>query len=301
VAWPPPERLLLLGQALDPGDGRAVDEALCVFFRGPRSYTTEDVVEVQGHGGPALARRLLELALAAGCRLAQPGEFTLRAFLGGRLDLAQAEAVAELVAARSAGEAGLALAGLAGGLGRRLEPVRQALVGAAAALEAAMDFPEDLEELDAAGLAGGLAMAEAALGAILEERARRRVFREGASLVLCGRPNVGKSSIFNAILGKARALVSPTPGTTRDWLEETVLLGGVAVRLADTAGLGEGGAELERMGQETARELLARADLILVVLDGSQPLTTEDEAVLDRKSTRLNSSHRYISRMPSSA
>jgi tRNA modification GTPase len=269
-----------LGEAVDQASGRAVDEVLCVFFRGPRSYTTEDTVEVQGHGGSAVARRLLELALELGCRLAQPGEFTLRAFLGGRLDLAQAEAVAELVAARSATEAGLALAGLQGGLGRRLEPVRRELVRAAAALEAVLDFPDDMTELGLSELEPSLGAAATGLGAVLEERARRRVFREGTSVVICGRPNVGKSSIFNAMLGRNRAMVSPQAGTTRDWLEETLLLGGVAVRLVDTAGLGDGGGELGRLGRDTARDLLTRADFCLVVLDGSQPLKQEDGDVL---------------------
>ncbi len=281
-----PERQLLLGELLDPENGRVIDEVLCAFFRGPRSYTTEDVVEIQGHGGPAVTRRALEACLAQGCRLARPGEFTLRAFLGGRLDLAQAEAVAELVGARSQTEAGLALAGLKGGLGQRLAPVRAAILRAAAALEAAIDFPEEMEALAGPALAGELeAAALGPLRVLLAERRQRRLFREGARVVLCGRPNVGKSSLFNAILGCGRALVSALAGTTRDYLEEAVVLGGVATRLVDTAGLGlgQGGGEaeeVERLGQESARELARAAELRLVVLDGASGLNGQDMRVL---------------------
>lgn len=291
--WPPagpqPWRFYL-GDLVAP-DGEVLDQALAVFFRAPRSYTTQDLVELHCHGGPALSRRVLEAALAQGCRLARPGEFTRRALLGGRLDLSQAEAVAGLIAARSRGEARLALANLAGGLGQRLAPLRQALVSAAARVEAAIDFPEDLAPEDSQGLtslAADLASGvQQPLAELIQHSLGRRVFREGATVVLCGRPNVGKSSLFNALLGRQRALVSRLAGTTRDILEEPLILGGVAARLVDTAGLGLGAepangpaAELDALGRAAAGQAVEQADLLLVVLDGSQPLLDSDRQVL---------------------
>ncbi|MFZ5586195.1 MAG: tRNA uridine-5-carboxymethylaminomethyl(34) synthesis GTPase MnmE [Thermodesulfobacteriota bacterium] len=286
AAGPRPWRLRL-GRVVEPATGEAIDEALAAFFRAPRSYTTQDCVELSLHGGPALLRRALAAALHEGCRLARPGEFTLRAFLGGRLDLAQAEAVAGLVAAQGRGEARLALAALAGGLGQRLAPVRAALLDAAAAVEAGIDFPEDVAPADGPGLAARLALQAAEpLAGLVEASQRRRVFREGAAVVICGRPNVGKSSLFNALLGRGRALVSELAGTTRDCIEEGLILGGAAVRLIDTAGLGAGveahgpAAGLDALGRAAAGAALEAADLALVVLDGSQALTAEDRAVL---------------------
>jgi tRNA modification GTPase len=276
-----PERRLVLGRAMD-SQGRELDQVLAVFFAGPRSYTTEDVLEIQSHGGPAVLKALLGAALEAGCRLARPGEFTLRAYLGGRLELSQAEAVAQLISAHSATEARLALAGLAGGLARRLAPVRAGLTAAAAAVEAAIDFPEETEEIAGPPLAARLrSEVLEPLARLIAERAARRVWREGAVVVLCGRPNVGKSSLFNALLGQERAIVTATAGTTRDAIEEAALLGGVVCRLTDTAGLGLEPGELEQLGREAARERLGRADLALVVLDGSQPLASEDREVLE--------------------
>ncbi|MCA1906002.1 MAG: tRNA uridine-5-carboxymethylaminomethyl(34) synthesis GTPase MnmE [Desulfarculus sp.] len=291
--WPPggprPWRFHL-GSLLD-ADGQAIDEALAVFFRAPRSYTTQDLVELHCHGGPAVLRQALDSALARGCRLARPGEFTLRAFLGGRLDLGQAEAVAGLIAARCQGEARLALANLTGGLARGLAPVRQVLLTAAARVEAAIDFAEDLAPEETAGLEALAAELAAGvqepLAELIRRSQRRRVFREGAVVVLCGRPNVGKSSLFNALLGRQRALVSRLAGTTRDTLEEPLVLGGVAVRLVDTAGLGWGGeacpspaAELDELGRQAAGQAVAAADLLLVVMDGGQPLTPADREVM---------------------
>lgn len=277
-----PERRMLLGRALDPHSGEALDEVLCVRFVAPRSYTTEEVIEIQCHAGPAVVQRILAAALALGCRLARPGEFTLRAFLGGRLDLTQAEAVGQLISAQSAVEARLALAGLAGGLGAELARIRAALTRAAAAVEAAIDFPEDLEELAGPELAARLEReALAPLEGLLDMRRRRRVWREGALVVICGRPNVGKSSLFNALLGQRRAIVTAQAGTTRDSIEEAAVLGGVVCRLIDTAGLGVGRDDLERLGMAAARERLAVADLALVVLDGAEGLNKEDQGVLE--------------------
>ena len=275
-----PPRRLVLGQALGK-QGRAVDQVLAVRFAAPHSYTTQEVVELQSHGGPAVLQSLLAAALAGGCRLARPGEFTLRAYLGGRLDLSQAEAVAQLIAAQSECEAGLAMAGLAGGLAQVLGPVRLALTLAAAMVEAAIDFPEETGEIAGPALTQDLRrQALEPLERVIARRQAGRVWREGALVVLCGRPNVGKSSLFNALLGQNRAIVTPTAGTTRDAIEESALLGGVVCRLTDTAGLGLEPGELEALGRATARERLGRADLALVVLDGGAPLTAEDREVL---------------------
>ncbi len=275
-----PPRRLVLGRAIGQG-GRALDQVLAVRFAAPHSYTTQEVLELQSHGGPAVLRALLAAALAAGCRLARPGEFTLRAYLGGRLDLSQAEAVAQLIAAQSEGEARLALAGLEGGLSRELAPVRAALTLAAATVEAAIDFPEESAEIAGPALAHGLRrVVLEPLARLIARRRSGRVWREGALVVLCGRPNVGKSSLFNAMLGQKRAIVTSTAGTTRDAIEESALLGGVVCRLTDTAGLGLEPGELEALGRAAAREALSRADLALVVLDGGAPLSEEDRAVL---------------------
>lgn len=278
---PPPVRRLLYGRIVEPASGEVVDEVLCAFFKAPHTYSTQDTVEIQGHAGPAVTRRVLELCLAQGCRLAEPGEFTRRAFLGGRLGLSQAEAVAQLVAAASQAEARLALGALAGGLARRLRPVRAALVAAAAAVEAAVDFPDEVEEIIGPELAARLeGEACAALAGLLDQRQRQRVFREGAVVVLCGRPNVGKSSLFNRLLGAERAIVTARPGTTRDAIEEAALLGGVVCRLVDTAGLSQTSDEIEALGVELARGRLGAADLALLVLDRSQPLRAEDHEAL---------------------
>jgi tRNA modification GTPase len=225
---------------------------------------------------------VLALFLAQGCRLAQPGEFTRRAYLGGRLDLSQAEAVAQLIAAASQNEARLALSALEGHLAQALAPVREALLKIAAAVEAALDFPDEVADIIAPEMAGRLDQeAAASLANILEHSRKRRVFREGAVVVLCGRPNVGKSSLFNRILGERRAIVTARPGTTRDTIEEAALLGGVVCRLVDTAGLIDSSDEVEALGVELAKGRLGLADLALLVLDQSQPLTPEDHAALE--------------------
>lgn len=290
---PPPLRRMILGTALDPISGEALDEVLGVFFQAPNSYTTENTVEIQSHSGPAVMGGILEAILGQGAVLAQPGEFTLRAMLGGRLDLSQAEAVAQLIAARSEQEAGLALAGLQGALARELVPVRQALTAAAAAMEAAMDFPDEVAEIAGPDLAQDLAQgALAGLESLVSAGRRRQVFRQGAVVTLCGRPNVGKSSLFNALLGRHRAIITPQPGTTRDFIEETCLLGSVACRLVDTAGLGldpdQGrlDPQADDLGMAAARQVMGRADLNLVVLDGSEPLDQRDRLVLEETKGR---------------
>jgi tRNA modification GTPase len=282
LPYPPPTRRFLYGHVIDPKSDELVDEVMAVFFKAPHTYSTEDTVELQTHAGPAVTQRVLALCLAQGCRLARPGEFTRRAYQGGRIDLSQAEAVAQLIAAASQSEARLALCTLEGGLAQALAPVRATLLEAAAAVEAALDFPDEVEDIISPELASSLESGAAApLAKLLTQSRARRVFREGAVVVLCGRPNVGKSSLFNRLLGERRAIVTARPGTTRDAIEEAALLGGVVCRLVDTAGLIDSSDEVEALGVELAKGRLGLADLALLVLDQSQPLTAEDLAALE--------------------
>jgi tRNA modification GTPase len=270
----PPHRLIL-GHILD-HQGRVVDEVLLAFMPAPRSYTTENVVEINCHGGYAALRRVLELAISQGARLARPGEFTLRAFLGGRLDLAQAEAVLEVIQARTGAALRLAAGHLAGGLGRELGRVRETLLDLLARLDASLDFPEESEELDPAALAARLASPLHTLETLAATYQEGRLLREGLRVVIAGRPNVGKSSLLNRLLQADRAIVTDIPGTTRDVIEESITLAGVAVRLSDTAGLRESGDPAEALGVARTHQVMGQADLVLYLVDGSAPLDPED-------------------------
>jgi len=248
-------------------DGAAIDEALVTVMRAPRTFTGEDVVEIGVHGGSVVARRVLEAVLASGARLADPGEFTRRAFLNGRIDLTQAEAVADLVAARTGRAADAALAGLAGRLAGRTTRVEASLLDLLARLEVNLDFNEDVQAVDRAAVGRSLAEARAELEALAARAPWGRRLRDGALVVLVGDPNVGKSSLFNALLEDDRALVSETPGTTRDYLEAWIDVDGLPVRLVDTAGLREDAGDVEAEGVRRARGLGERADLRLHVTD----------------------------------
>lgn len=264
------------GQIVDRA-GAAVDEALAVYFRAPHSYTREDVVELHCHGGALPLRRTLELALEAGARLAEPGEFTMRAFLNGRIDLAQAEATLDLIQARTQTGLQLALDQLGGRLSREVQAARDQLIGALAYLTALVDFPEDdvPEQEVVQPLRAALAQVEQ-----LQRGADQGIlYRYGARAVLVGRPNAGKSSLLNGLLQVERAIVTPVAGTTRDTLEETANLGGVPVVLIDTAGITETADPVERIGVERSRRALASADIVLLVLDQSAPLSDEDQAI----------------------
>jgi tRNA modification GTPase len=272
-------RLLHHGWARDAA-GRRLDEVLAVLMPGPGSYTGEDVLELQGHGGPAVLRAVLAAALACGARMAEPGEFTYRAFRNGRMDLTQAEAVAELVAAPTAAGAALARARLAGDLGRSVAALRARLEELRARLCVAVDFPDDeVECLAPEEFAAGVRAVRGELAALVRGFERGRVWREGALCVLAGRVNAGKSSLMNALLGRERAIVTDVPGTTRDWIEEALDLDGLPVRLVDTAGLRETGDAAERAGLERGRELAARADVVLLVVDRTLPLAGEDRVL----------------------
>ena len=261
-------------------EGATVDEVLLTLMRAPHTYTREDVVEINCHSGYGVLRRILELALAQGVRLARPGEFTLRAFLAGRLDLTQAEAVLEVIRARTATSLKVAADHLEGALGRGLRQVRQNLLDLLARVEAALDFPEEAAETPPGALAAGLEGQMQTLARLAATYQEGRLLREGLLVVIAGRPNVGKSSLLNCLLNLDRAIVTEIPGTTRDMIEESITLGGVAVRLSDTAGLRPARDRLEALGIERTRERLSQADLILYLLDGSNPLAPGDRTAL---------------------
>ncbi|MDR2515014.1 MAG: tRNA uridine-5-carboxymethylaminomethyl(34) synthesis GTPase MnmE [Christensenellaceae bacterium] len=251
------------------------EEGMAVFMRAPNSYTREDVAEIHCHGGGIPARRVLAAACAAGARLAEPGEFTKRAFLNGRVSLDQAEAVMELISARSERAARNALRHMGGALARRVAAAQERLLDIAAALEAFIDYPGEDEEIERSALGqamAGIGPMQEELEAALRSSRNAELLSEGLSIVLFGSPNAGKSSLLNRLLDEERAIVSASPGTTRDVLRETVSLDGLPVRLIDTAGLREGAEEAERIGIERAGRELERADIRLLVLDGTRQL-----------------------------
>lgn len=275
---------LYFGHVLDPASGALVDEVLATFMRAPRTYTREDQAEIQAHGGPLVLRTILDLTLAAGARAAGPGEFTLRAFLNGRLDLAQAEAVMDVVAAQTDAQLRQASDSLGGRLSEAIGVVRRQVLEILAYLTARADFPED--DVPAAPLAPPLESARASVAHLIASAEAGILLRRGVRTVLVGRPNVGKSSLLNALLRKNRAIVTPIPGTTRDTLEETVSLQGIPFVLVDTAGFNETPDEVERLGIERSLAALEGADLVLLVLDQSKPLTDGDRALLERTEGR---------------
>ena len=281
--WPAdhPTHLLRLSSLRDL-DGALVDEALAVIMRGPRSYTGEDVVELQCHGGPIILRRLLDAALGAGARMANPGEFTQRAFLHGRLDLTQAEAVADLVQATSERAHKLALEHLRGQLGTLVRQQRELLFEAATLIEAALDFSheEHVYQIERDEVRQRLTLVQGELEALLATFDQGRRQREGVRVVVTGPTNAGKSTLFNALHGTARAIVTPIAGTTRDFLEEELLLGGATLRLVDTAGLRQTEDHVEALGIERSHEQVRAADVILRVVDASLPLSDAEREQL---------------------
>src|SRR6266404_7653385 len=270
------------GKIRDPMSERVLDEVLLTIMRKPRSYTGEDVVEIHGHGGAFLIRQILRLVLTQGARQAEPGEFTKRAFLNGRLDLAQAEAVLDLIRARTEKSAGLALDQTSGALSKWVDELREELLDILVQVEAAIDFPEEeIELLRRQELIGRISGLSDKLSYISDTYDWGKLFREGAKVCICGRPNVGKSSLLNALLGEDRVIVTPVAGTTRDVIEESINLNGLPVVFGDTAGIRETEDQIERMGIDFTRQHLDKADAVIVVLDGSEPLAREDESLLD--------------------
>jgi tRNA modification GTPase len=264
-----------------------IDEVVVTYFAKPHSYTTDDIIEISAHGSPVVLRHVVELCIAAGARLAEPGEFTMRAFLNGRIDLTQAEAVRDLIDSQTLYQARVAAQQLEGALSKRLQPVKQKLVELIALLEAGIDFAEDdVSILPDAIILDRIAAVRAPLEELNASFAYGKIVHEGLTLAIVGRPNVGKSSVFNRLVERERAIVTATPGTTRDLVSETVAIGGIPVRLVDTAGIRQALDEAESIGIRKSMEALADADLVLVVLDASQPTTAEDEELLGQVASR---------------
>jgi tRNA modification GTPase len=275
------DRRAAMGHVIDESHNGIIDEVLATVMRGPRSYTREDVVELSCHGGPHVLKRVVGLLLAPGVRLAQPGEFTRRAFLNGRIDLAQAEAVMDLIRAQSDAGARAAVAQLRGGLSAEIRTLQERLVGVLVEIEASIDFSEEgLEFLPREALTASVDESLGEIRRVLATADQGRIVREGASVVIAGRPNVGKSSLLNVLLRENRAIVTPIPGTTRDTIEESADLGGMSVRLSDTAGVRQTTDPVEVEGIRRTKDAIADADLVVAVFDGSEPLTADDHALL---------------------
>lgn len=262
-------------------DAEPIDEAVVTFFGRPNSYTGEDLVEIAAHGSPVVLDMLVRRALALGARLAEPGEFTQRAFLSGKLDLTQAEAVHDLIEAQTLTQVRQAASQMGGALSRRVQPIKQSLVELIALLEAGIDFAEDdVDVTPQAEIARRIDEFTPPLAALEASFARGRIVHDGLTLAIVGRPNAGKSSLFNRLVERDRAIVTATPGTTRDLVTERISLDGIPLELVDTAGLRETYEEVERLGIARSREALADAALVLVVLDATQPLNDEERALL---------------------
>jgi tRNA modification GTPase len=269
------------GEIHEPQSNCMVDDVLLTIMRKPRSYTGEDVVEIHCHGGAFLSRKILGLALSQGARQAEPGEFTKRAFLNGKMDLSQAEAVLDLIRARTDKAAALALTQARGELSKWVHGLREELLDILVQVEAAIDFPEEeIELLKRPDVIQKIGNLRSEILDIISSYEWGRLFREGARVCICGRPNVGKSSLLNALLGQERVIVTPVPGTTRDVIEEAINLDGLPVVLWDTAGLRETDDQIEQMGVNLSRQYLEKADALIVVLDGSTRLTQDDEVLL---------------------
>lgn len=274
-------------ELIEPGTGERIDEAVVTFFARPHSYTTDDVVEVSAHGSPVVLRHVVELALTQGARLAEPGEFTMRAFLNGRLDLTQAEAVCDLIESQTLYQAKVAAQQLEGALSKRLQPIKKRLVDLIAVMEAGIDFAEDdVAVLPEKQILGRIAEVEQPLEALKSSFAYGRLVHEGFTLAIVGRPNVGKSSLFNRLVERERAIVTATPGTTRDLVTETVALGGIPLRLIDTAGIRQSTEEAESIGIRKSYEALTDADMVVVVLDSSTGVVEDDRRLLDAAKNR---------------
>ena len=267
---------VLYGHVVDPASGERVDEALLLLMKAPRSFTREDVVELHCHGGLVAVQRVLELVLAAGARRALPGEFSQRAFLNGRLDLTRAEAISEMITARSRRAAQLAMAGIDGGLQQRIGALRECLLDQLAELEARVDFEEDLPPLDGAAVVAELVAVRAGLEQLVAEARQGELLRDGLRVAIVGRPNVGKSSLLNLLSRRQRAIVTDLPGTTRDLLESELVLDGVPLTLLDTAGIRPTSDRVEQLGIERSRQALAAADVVLLLFDLARGWTPED-------------------------
>src|SRR4051812_20937499 len=277
----------IFGELIEPDTGERIDEVVATYFEKPHSYTTDDIVEISAHGSPVVLRHIVELALARGARLAEPGEFTMRAFLNGHIDLTQAEAVRDLIESQTLFQAKVAAQQLEGALSKRLQPIKIELVQLIASMEAGVDFAEDdVSVMSGEEIQKRIAAVRAPLEELRNSFAYGKMVHEGLTLAIVGRPNVGKSSLFNRLVERERAIVTATPGTTRDLVSETVAIGGIPVRLVDTAGIRAAHDEAESIGIEKSYEALADADLVLVVHDATEPEHAEDAALLKKVAGR---------------
>ena len=262
---------------------QAIDRMIITFFAAPRSYTAEDVIEISCHGSPAVLRYALERLCLAGARLAEPGEFTLRAYVNGRIDLPQAEAIRDLIEATTLYQARIAARQADGALSRRLQPVKQGFLDLIALLEAGIDFAEDdIDVASSAEILERIAPVHSAVCALIASFAYGKLVHDGFTLAIVGRPNVGKSSLFNRLLEQDRAIVTEIPGTTRDLVSESAAIEGIPVRFLDTAGIRASEDRVESLGIERSYQAMADADLTLVVIDASEPLVPEDQEILKR-------------------
>lgn len=276
-----PSHTIHYGHIVEPKTGNVVDEVMAAVMRAPRTFTAEDVVELSTHGSPAVLQKTLGLLLQAGARMAQAGEFTKRAFLNGRVDLARAEAVLDVIHADSDASIKNAVSQLEGGLSRQIEQIRAPLLYTAAQFAAAVDYPDDeIADLSEEGLHITLTEAVSACDTLLAGADSGRIAKEGLRCILAGKPNVGKSSLLNALTQSQRAIVTEVAGTTRDVIEESISIDGVALRLFDTAGLRETGDAVEKIGVDRTRQYIESADLVLALFDNAVPITEEDKEIL---------------------
>lgn len=287
IGTPIINRRLTYGIIMDPDSRKTLDEVLAVLMKAPYTYTMEDVVEIHCHGSVVSLRNVLALCLKKGARLAEPGEFTKRAFLNGRIDLSQAEAVIDAVRARTDRGFDAALSQMEGVLSKRIRQIRDKMMDLLVQTTVNLDYPdEDIEEMNYKNLAAAIADIRQDLNVLLESAETGKILREGVSVTIAGRPNVGKSSLMNLLLKESRAIVTDIPGTTRDTIEEFLNLDGIPVRLTDTAGIHEAQDQIERIGIERSKEAINRADLTVFVISGNEPLTPEDEEILSYLETK---------------
>ena len=274
-------RRMTYGFIQDPETDEMIDEVLAVFMKGPHTYTTEDIVEIDCHGSMISLKKILSLVLHQGARIAEPGEFTKRAFLNGRIDLSQAEAVIDVIKAKTEYGYQAAFQQLSGKLSRAVKEIREDLVEILVNLAVNIDYPdEDIEEISYEVLNGDLRQVKGKLEKLYDTRETGRILREGLKTVIVGKPNVGKSSLMNLLLKENRSIVTDIPGTTRDTIEEQLNIGGIYLNIIDTAGIRETEDQVERIGVDRSREAFQKADLILFLLDGSKPLSEEDEKIM---------------------
>ncbi|CAN5722237.1 tRNA uridine-5-carboxymethylaminomethyl(34) synthesis GTPase MnmE [soil metagenome] len=281
-AFSPAPRMAVLRQIVEPATGEPIDEALITYFRGPSSFTGEDIIEISCHGSPVVLRRVIDLCLAAGARMADPGEFSLRALANGRMNLAEAEAIRDLIDAQTVASARQAVRQMRGEFSHELQPLKDELLDVIVALESALEFVEDdLPEMQTASIARRLAEVSAGVAKIAATFQAGKLIREGLKVALVGRPNVGKSSLFNALLGIDRAIVTEIAGTTRDQLHERFTIGDIPISLIDTAGLRETADTVESIGVERSRKAMMDADLVIIMVDASEKITTEDREIFE--------------------